>query len=427
MVVGAIAGNCIGVSRAKVTRAPKNAEDVQFFDKFADIGPPTVFLMAVCKSISLGKHSFAQVLTELMDTYKHIDYGMGLMHWKEKGDKVNKDDILAAVVGIPYGWVYADADKAAEVAKAACHDVYIHQTSKKAAFLTAGCISSLRTGGKKEMRKWYRRNTEAQLEDFSLHAPKLRRTDRCCTILPYAIKAFLEGAYFEESLMSGIYLNIQTPVSLAIIGGLAEACYKDGASKWIQEEVQTRLDGSDYKDLCCFLSAHKIPHAKSLGAKASKLFGGHRIEDKPKIIRRTPVSDVNSRRSIDQMLRNENALNGKAAVNARRSLDLNATTDEPPSTRRSLELSFSRFNPRQRDADDKSYNSFNLRSPKSGSEASPRRSFFGRRKGTKEEGGRASAPTGFRRVLSMEISEDDQSSSRRGFGKVLSGRGFFPA
>ena len=141
----------------------------------------------------------------------------------------------------PVGWAYSSRSEVLAAAKVSAECTHNHPEGIKGAQAVALCIWMARGGAAKED---IRREVEARFAyDLSFSCDSIRLDygwgGTCQDSVPQAIRAFLDGKDFEDSIRNAISLGGDSDTLACITGSIAEAYF--GVPRWMRDKAITYL------------------------------------------------------------------------------------------------------------------------------------------------------------------------------------------
>ena len=149
------------------------------------------------------------------------------------------------------GWISKTLEEAEELAAISAEVTHNHPYGIEGAKAVAGSIWILLNNGKKEDVKRYIENNYYNLE-FNIDGIRSNyKFDVSCQgSVPQAIKAFLEGKDYEDTIRNAISIGGDSDTIAAIAGSLAEAHF--GIPNNIRKKAWKYLDDDLKKEIICF-------------------------------------------------------------------------------------------------------------------------------------------------------------------------------
>ena len=185
-------------------------------------------------------------------TYPFAGYGGRFMGWLISGDKepYNSYGNGSAMRVSPAGWLYDDMFTTRYMARLTAAVTHNHPEGIKGAEATAAAIFLARKHADKEEIRTYMEKEFGY--DLSFTCDEIRPTyqfnETCQRTVPQAIKAFLEGNSFEETIRLGISIGGDTDTLCAITGAISEAYYGvpeelvQTAESYLEEDILEVLE-----------------------------------------------------------------------------------------------------------------------------------------------------------------------------------------
>ena len=239
-MLGAVIGDIIGSvhewAATKTTDFPLFAPASTFTDD-------TVLSVALAETILTGT-PYVDKLREYARAYPGRGYGGSFSHWVRSDSQkpYNSWGNGSAMRVSPVGFAFDDLDEALEQAKRSAAVTHNHPEGIKGAQATVTAIFLARKNAAKDEIK---REIESRFGyDVSTPIDEIRPLYQfdvsCQGSVPQAIRAFLEGESYEESIRLAISLGGDADTLACITGGIAEAYF--GVPGEIEEEGFSRLD-----------------------------------------------------------------------------------------------------------------------------------------------------------------------------------------
>ena len=231
---GSIIGDIVGSVYEFHTIKQKN---FKFFKDKCFFTDDTVMTCAVAKasidytdnrSIPLFKLNVINNMVELGRKYPKAGYGMSFYKWlmSDIHEPYNSFGNGSAMRTSSVAYIANSLEEAEELAKAQAEVTHNHPEGIKGAQAIAAAIYLARTHEDKETIREYIENKYYNL-DFNIKDiyRKYQYDITCQGSVPYAIKAFLEGEDFEDSIRNVISLGGDADTLACMTGGIAEAYY----------------------------------------------------------------------------------------------------------------------------------------------------------------------------------------------------------
>lgn len=193
-------------------------------------------------------------------------YGAGFAQWAKRSRRdgdfspYNSCGNGSAMRVGPVGWAFDTKEETLRHAKISAECTHNHPEGIKGAQATALCIFMARNGADKELIK--KTVTEEFGYDLSLSVDEIRpryswegldgRGDggTCQGSVPEAIRCFLDGESFEDSIRNAISIGGDSDTIACITGSIAEAYF--GIPLDLFERTRSRMPGRLYRLLCEF-------------------------------------------------------------------------------------------------------------------------------------------------------------------------------
>ena len=247
---GAILGDIVGApyefdNGGKTRSFPLFSDRCEFTDD-------TVMTVAVAEALlSVPEDAEDDTVREaLVKAMKHwgrkypdAGYGGRFYHWlfsdneKPYGSYGNGSAMRVAAAG----WLYATLEKTQRMAELTADVTHNHPEGIKGALATATAVFMARTGKTKEeikdyIEREYGYDLNTTLDEIR---PWYRHVETCRESVPQAIRCFLEGESYEETLRNVMYIGGDTDTLGAIAGAVAEAFF--GLPEELIMECRKRL------------------------------------------------------------------------------------------------------------------------------------------------------------------------------------------
>jgi type I restriction enzyme M protein len=267
-MIGAIAGDIIGsiyeFHNHRSKEFPLFGPQVFFTDD-------TAMSLAVAKAIleANGRLGILGDLTvkymqEIGKKYPDASYGNSFQNWL-KSD--NPKPYLsygngAAMRVSPCAFSSSSLEETLEVTRLVTEVTHNHSEGLKGAEATSVCIFLAKSGLSQEaLAERVARDYYDLGFSLSQIRPSYRFDETCQGTVPQAIKAFLEGVSFEDSIRGAISIGGDSDTIAAITGGIAEAYF--GVPANIRDEAEKRLDSYLLEILREFESKYQ-PNSRAL-------------------------------------------------------------------------------------------------------------------------------------------------------------------
>lgn len=247
---GAILGDIIG-SPFEFDRG-KKTKDFELFTRGCTFTDDTVMTIAVASALlsidAVTRENVTKAVIEKMQLfgkkYPYSGYGLNFHKWlySDNPQPYNSCGNGSAMRVSSVGWLYDTLEQTQQVAEWTAEVTHNHPEGIKGAVATASCIYLARTGKSKEYIKDYVEKTFGY--DLSKTLDEIRPTyhhvEICQESVPQAIRAFLEGTDFEDTIRNVVSIGGDTDTLGAIAGGIAEAFF--GVPDDLLDECDVRLD-----------------------------------------------------------------------------------------------------------------------------------------------------------------------------------------
>ena len=262
---GAIIGDIIGAAFEVHSLKRK---DFLLFSNRSGFTDDTVMTVAVAKALvryaqtedeEIFRRALVKEMVRYGNRYPAAGYGEMFAKWLDSPDHApygsfgNGSAMRVSPVGF-YAQNLKEAERLAEISAAVTHD---HPEGIRGAKAIAACIYLARRGDSKER---IRRYIEENYYDLSTSIDEARPTftfvDTCPATVPFAIRAFLEGESYEDTVRLAVSLGGDTDTLACMAGGIAEAFW--GIPDSILEKGLSYLDDmltDEVEELCEYLFA----------------------------------------------------------------------------------------------------------------------------------------------------------------------------
>ena len=239
-MIGAIAGDIIG---SIYERDGIKTKEFPLFSRLCHFTDDTVLTVAVADT-TLGGGSYSDLFRQYYRRYERAGYGSSFHLWarsrepKPYGSFGNGSAMRVSPIGLAFedlGTVLSEAKRSAEVT----HD---HPEGIKGAQATAAAVFlARRQMAKDEIRSYIEYEFDY---DLSRSVDEIRpgyKFDLTCQgTVPAAIRSFLDGSDFEDTIRNAVSLGGDSDTLACIAGGIAGAYYS--VPRHIELEARSRLD-----------------------------------------------------------------------------------------------------------------------------------------------------------------------------------------
>jgi ADP-ribosylglycohydrolase len=239
-MIGAIIGDVIG-SVFEFDNVKQ--KEFELFNEDSIYTDDTVLTIAVADSILSGDN-LIETVKKYGRNYPEAGYGGMFKQWLFSDDiePYNSFGNGSAMRVSSIGFLYNTIDEVLFESKRSAEITHNHPEGIKGAQATALAILLARRDYSKEqikheIVKYFGYDLDRTLDEIR---PTYRFNVTCQRTVPEAIIAFLESNSFEDAIRNGVSLGGDTDTLCAILGGIAEAYYKD-IPKYILTETLSRL------------------------------------------------------------------------------------------------------------------------------------------------------------------------------------------
>lgn len=231
---GSIIGDIVGSVYEFNTIKQKN---FKFFKDKCFFTDDTVMTCAIAKasidycdnrSIPLFKVNVEKNMVELGREHPNVGYGASFYNWimSEDHEPYNSYGNGSAMRTSSVAYIANSLEEAEELAKAQAEVTHNHPEGIKGAQALAAAIYLALNHEDKSTIKEY---IESNYYDLNFNIKDIYRKYKyditCQGSVPYAIKSFLEGEDFEDSIRNAISLGGDADTLACMTGGIAEAYY----------------------------------------------------------------------------------------------------------------------------------------------------------------------------------------------------------
>ena len=260
---GAIIGDIIG-SAFEVYNLKR--KDFLLFSNRSGFTDDTVMTVAVARALvkyaqTEDEELFRRELVKQMVAYGHrypaAGYGEMFAKWLTASDHApygsfgNGSAMRVSSIGF-FASSLREAEKLAQISAAVTHD---HPEGIRGACAIAACIYLARRGkSKDEIRRYVEENYYDLSTSIDEARPTFSFVDTCPATVPFAIRAFLEGESYEDTVRLAVSLGGDTDTVACMAGGIAEAFF--GIPDEILERGLSYLDdmlSDEVEELCEYL------------------------------------------------------------------------------------------------------------------------------------------------------------------------------
>ena len=258
---GAILGDIIG-SRFEFD-APGWKKEFELFTKDSSWTDDTVMTIAVAEALmeageNAGIFHIEEACVKSMQKwgrkYPGAGYGGRFRDWlrmhdpKPYGSYGNGSAMRVSSVG----WLYDSLERTREVARATAIVSHNHPEGIKGAECTAAVIYMARTGhSKKEISDYVIKEFGYDFSESLEHMRARHRMDESCMdALPKALRSFMDGTSFEDTVRNAVSLGGDTDTIAAIAGAMADAFF--GIPGDLLSECMMRVEDDMRKVLLWF-------------------------------------------------------------------------------------------------------------------------------------------------------------------------------
>lgn len=245
---GAIIGDIIGSPYEFGSEKRKDFLLLQPQCRPTDDSMMTIAVACACMEANIrDEWDFKQVLTEKMREigrmYPNAGYGDRFYDWLMEDDAPAYGSYSngSAMRVSPVAWVAESLEETLRLAKWSAEVTHNHPEGIRGAQAVAAAVYLARTGADKEEIQDYIAANFYDL-DFTLEEirPGYRADLRCEGSVPQAIRCFLEGEDFEDTIRNAVSLGGDGDTQAAIAGSIAEAFF--GIPEDLFDEAMAHVD-----------------------------------------------------------------------------------------------------------------------------------------------------------------------------------------
>lgn len=226
MILGAIIGDIIGVPY-EVIRPRMRSKNFPLFQQRCRVSDDSV--MTVANMEWLMGRDLVLAMRDLANRYPKAGYGGMFRKWinDTKMGPYNSLGNGSAMRVSPVAWVAQDLDECRHLARLSAKVTHNHPEGIKGAEAVASAIWMARHKAPKAVIKNYiEENFKYNLDTT---VDKIREDyafdSTCPGSVPQAIRCFLEGESYEDTVRNAVSLGGDTDTQAAIAGSIAEAYY----------------------------------------------------------------------------------------------------------------------------------------------------------------------------------------------------------
>ncbi len=254
---GAMIGDIVG-SRFEFDNYRE--KDFSLFDTSCRFTDDSVLTAAVAETL-LGfdetpserefKDALIYAFHQYGKAYFHCGFGGRFFDWvfERKREPYGSYGNGSAMRVSPVGWYASTLEEAERFAKWSAEVTHDHPEAIKGAVVTAGAIFLARSGKRKPVIKKYVESFGYSLNESVWQLRKTNEFDESCmATIPVAVRCFLEGENFEDTIRNAISVGGDSDTIGAIAGSVAEAYfgvdegYKDRAKGFLDERLKNTAD-----------------------------------------------------------------------------------------------------------------------------------------------------------------------------------------
>lgn len=240
-MIGTILGDVIG---SKYEHRNIKTKSFELLDKkYCKFTDDTVLTIGVANKI-LNKTNYVEEFKEIGNMYFNCGFGGAFKRWLKSTRKTPYGSYGngAAMRVSPTAYIYNNLDEILEEAKETSVCTHNHPEAVKGAQAIATAIFLARNGNdkafiKEKIEKDFQYNLDFTLDEIR---PNYTFDVSCQGSVPQAIKAFLEGENFEDTIRCAISIGGDSDTIAAISGSIAEAYYFNNKNKKLTEEEITQ-------------------------------------------------------------------------------------------------------------------------------------------------------------------------------------------
>ncbi len=226
-MIGAIAGDIIG---SVYEGTPIKSTDFELFNPHCTFTDDTVLTVATADCIVNGK-DYARTYKEYGRRYPRAGYGGRFIHWLMSPgyEPYNSFGNGSAMRVSPVGFAYQNLEEVLTESRRSAEVTHNHPEGIKGAQAVAAAVFLARKGSTREDIKNCIQDTFGYSLQQSLDQirPGYRFDSSCQGSVPQAITAFLESESYEDAVRKAISIGGDSDTIACIVGGIAQACYKD--------------------------------------------------------------------------------------------------------------------------------------------------------------------------------------------------------
>lgn len=259
IMLGAICGDIIGSVYEVNNIKQKKFKLFNTDSRYTDDTVMTVAISKACceytkkRNKELFRNNCIKYMKQFGRSHINAGYGGKFIYWllRDNTNPYNSFGNGSAMRVSSVGWISKTLEEAEELAAISAEVTHNHPYGIEGAKAVAGSIWILLNNGKKEDVKRYIENNYYNLE-FNIDGIRSNyKFDVSCQgSVPQAIKAFLEGKDYEDTIRNAISIGGDSDTIAAIAGSLAEAHF--GIPNNIRKKAWKYLDDDLKKEIICF-------------------------------------------------------------------------------------------------------------------------------------------------------------------------------
>ena len=229
-MLGAVLGDICGSVYEFANHKTEHPDDVLLVSPDCTFTDDTVLTIAVADACLHGG-SYATALHAWGRRYPDSGYGAGFLAWlaSDTPKPYNSWGNGSAMRASPVAWAFSNLEDVLREAASSANVTHNHPEGVRGAQATAAAVFLARTGTSKDDIARY---VETRFQ-YDLHRsvaairPTYTFQISCQRTVPESLIVFLESRDFEHALQLAISLGGDTDTIACIVGGIAEAYYKE--------------------------------------------------------------------------------------------------------------------------------------------------------------------------------------------------------
>lgn len=237
-MIGAIAGDIIGSTRAVLEQQKKNYNDPLFL-KHSTFTFASVMILSICESIRIMDEDHAKALREYLQQYnrrtdngvetRDIGYRKSFLKWawNDKSELITDSDSDPVIRAIPIGWISSTVQETLSKTKTMVEVTHDNNSVEKASMAISLAIHLARYKKSKQeikeaLESRFRIDLDYPLDFLQQNSD---RNDEAVHVASVALSIFFQSDDYEDAIRKSLTIGGNSDIICTITGGIAEAYF----------------------------------------------------------------------------------------------------------------------------------------------------------------------------------------------------------